>query len=353
MTEPAPVLPDGVPRGTLHVLTPTYRPAGGVVKLMDYARHARAMGLAVQVWSPQAHDPDGPLFAIERLRDLVEGDHPTGPVRFHSRQRLAMGPDDLALISLPDNYEVALRSLPAGGSPHRVVHLVQNTRHTNPTWRAGYPTRLLTRPASRICVNHIVADEIEPWVDPRALLAVNNIGHDTAYFRRDRSPGLRERPGPVRVAYTTWKSAVGDRVAERLADDDRFELVALRETASWAELRELYHHADVFLSTPEPQEGMYLPGLEAMAAGCVVLTPDVGGNMAYCRPGDNCVLVAYDDPGGYVAALERLVDAPAAEVDALRASGWATLPHFDLAAEAEGLAGLLGQVWSRVRTAEA
>ncbi len=38
---------------TLHVITPTYRPAGGVVKIMDYVTHALDAGFAVSIFSPE------------------------------------------------------------------------------------------------------------------------------------------------------------------------------------------------------------------------------------------------------------------------------------------------------------
>ena len=332
-----------VPRGMLHVLTPTYRPAGGVVKLMDYVRHALDLGLAVSVWSPEAADPNGALFRIDRFRDLP------GEVVMHSGD-LLMGKEDLALISLPDNYEVALAALPSGGSPHRIVHLVQNIRHTNPRWRAGYPTRLLTRPATRIAINDIVADEIRPWVDTRSDLHVVALGHDTDYFAFDR-PDTWDG-NHVTVGYTTWKSSVGDRVAERLADDPRFSFEVLRDTASWAEVRDLYHRCDVFLCTPEPQEGLYLPGLEAMSARALVVTPDCGGNMAYCRPGDNVLLVPYDDDAAYATALAQLAGTDLEEVRRMRAAGRAVLPLFDLERERAGLADVLDRTWRRIREAE-
>ncbi|MEO9324936.1 glycosyltransferase [Nocardioides sp. C4-1] len=326
------------------MLTPTYRPAGGVVKLMDYVQHVRALGLEASVWSPETASADSELFRIERFADLP------AQVPMHSSPVLDIGPDDLALISLPDHYEVVLDSMPRGASLHRVLHLVQNVRHTNPQWRAGYPTRLLTRPATRIAINDIVADEIRPWLDPRADLHVVDLGHDTAYFARERPPGWdRAR---VVVGYTTWKSDVGDRVAERLRDDPRFIFHAIRGTASWAEVRDLYHRSDVFLSTPEPQEGLYLPGLEAMAAGCLVVTPDCGGNMAYCRPDDNVLLVPYDDVNGYVEALTTMAAFSDEEAQRMRAAGHAVVPRFDLTAERAGVADVLAHTWDRVRAAE-
>ena len=96
-------------RRVFHVLTPTFRPVGGVVKIMDYAQHARSLGYRVSVWSPEQVAPDSALFQIDRLRPLASAED----VEFHSRTTLEFGPDDLAFISLPDNYEIAHRSLPS------------------------------------------------------------------------------------------------------------------------------------------------------------------------------------------------------------------------------------------------
>ncbi len=330
----------------LHALTPTYRPVGGVVKIMDYAQHARALGYGVSIWCPDEVDRSSELFQIDRLRPLATSDD----VEFHSRSTLDLGPDDLAFISLPDNYEVAHGSLPSGWSPERIVHILQNTRHANPRWRNGYATRLLTRPASRIAINDIVADAVRPWLDPRCFLRVVNLGHALDRFRHARTGGLPRRP--VRVAYTTWKSAVGDDVARSLADRDDFEFRAVRETVTWDELSGLYTWSDVFLCTPNVQEGMYLPGLEAMAAGSLVITPDVGGNLAYCRPGDNCVLVGFEDVAGYRAALLDLLERDAVQIEAMREAAYHVTGDFDLDAEQAGFAAFLEDLWPRIRAFE-
>nr|WP_246284431.1 glycosyltransferase [Nocardioides perillae] len=199
---------------------------------------------------------------------------------------------------------------------------------------------------ARISINEIVAETIRPWLDQRALHRTVDLGHDTPFFRthrRDEGPRT-----PLRVAYTTWKSDVGDRVAAALVDDPGFAFRAITTTATWAELRELYQWSDVFLATPGPEEGLYLPGLEAMAAESVVVTPDVGGNMAYCRPGLNCVLVDYDDAGSYVAALRGLASSAPREVLRLRRAGAQIVDRFDLSAERAGFAAFLAELEPRI-----
>lgn len=332
-------------RSTLHVLTPTWKPVGGVVKIMDYANHARAAGMDVSVWCPRSWEPDLPLFGIERFAALVPG---SPGVEVHDDPMLTIRARDLVFVSLPTNFEVAHRSLPRGMSPERIIHIIQNVRHVTPTWLGGYPLRLLTRPAARISTNDIVADAVAPFVDPRGIHEVIPLGHDLGYFRRDRVGALHR---PIRVAHTAWKSDIGDRVEAGL-DDAAFTFRAIRESVPWSALRELYHWADVFLCAPNPEEGFYMPGLEAMEAGCLVVTPDVGGNMAYCRPGDNCLLVDYEDVDGYVRALRDLAALPVADLARMRSAGHDSTAPFNLDDERTAFGGFLDRLWQRIDATE-
>ena len=326
---------------TLHVITPTYRPAGGVVKIMDYVTHALDAGFSVSIFSPEQWAASLPLFQIDRFANLI--DNPD--VEFHRRRALAIRSRDLVFISLPDDFEMAYRSLPHGMSPERIIHIVQNVRHANPSWRRGYPLRLLTRPAARISVNGVVGDVIQKWLDPRGFHEVIPIGHDVDYFSRIRSEPIGQ---PIKVAYATWKSDLGDRVRAQLDGDRRFEFKAITEVVEWGPLRELYHWADVFLASPGPEEGPYLPCVEAMSAGCLVITPDAGGNMEYCVPDENCLLVGYESEDQYVEALRSIEKMDPVEVDAFRDAGYRTTPAFSLTAERAGFQSFLAQLWDRI-----
>ena len=230
-------------------------------------------------------------------------------------------------------------------SPERIIHIIQNVRHANPRWLDGYPLRLLTRPAARISTNAVVHEAIRPWLDPRSFHRVINLGHDVGYFRKERLGSPLSRP--VRVAHTTWKSDIGDHVERRL-DDDSFAFRSIRRQSDWAELRELYHWADVFLCAPNQEEGFYMPALEAMEAGCIVVTPDVGGNMAFCRPDENCVLVEFGDVDSYGAALRGISGWSTDTLDRFRrAASTATVP-FDLQVERRSFLDYLGDLWRRI-----
>jgi glycosyltransferase involved in cell wall biosynthesis len=223
---------------------------------------------------------------------------------------------------------------------------VQNVRWANPAFTNGYAVRLLSRPMARIMTNDVVLEAVRPYLNPTSLTEVIDLGNDSAYFARHRSGGLGDR---IKVGYTTWKSGVGDEVASMLSGSPHFEFRAIRNPVGWAELRELYHWSDVFLGTPLVEEGFYMPGLEAMAAGAIVVCSDAGGNRAYCRFGDNCIEVGLDDAGDYVGALEGLRAAGAGEVERLRRNGYETVGRHTLEREREGFRDFMERLTEHLR----
>jgi len=307
-------------------LVPGLRPTGGVVKVFDYAGHALDLGFEPVICAGKHFRPDLPLFRIPRFSRLT----PAEGTRWVRAFDYTMAPGDLALFSWPAHHEIAAGRLPAGTPPERIIHLVQNTRHGNPEWLDGLAVRLLARPMARIMITGEVLEACRPYLSPAGPTRVIPEGHGWEYFSKERVGGL---PRPIKVGYTTWKSSAGIAAEEALAGDTRFVFRSIRATAAWPELRDLYHWCDVFLGFPNPQEGFYLVGLEAMAAGALFVCPDVEGNRAYCRWEENCLQVGWDDVPSYLAALERLAGMSETEAAAQRAAGYAVLPRHSLAEE--------------------
>ena len=92
-----------------------------------------------------------------------------------------------------------------------------------------------------------------------------------------------------------------------------------------------------------------MPGLEAMAAGAVVISSDAGGNRAYCNFGENCVEVGMDDAPGYVRALEDLRAADAGEIERLRRNGYETVGRHTLEHERERFGEFMGRLTEHLR----
>jgi hypothetical protein len=224
-----------------------------------------------------------------------------------------------------------------------VIHLVQNTRHANPAFLDGYARRLLARPMTRISTNEVVADAIGSFVHAGSIHAVVPIGHDVVYFEAHRTGGI-DPHRPLRVAYTTWKSKLGDRLASETAGRGDFVFRRIGHEASWPDLRDLYLWADVFIGTPLAEEGSYLPGLEAMAAGAIVVMPDVGGNRTYASFGETCLEAAFEDAGSYLEALHRVRAMNSDAIDAMRTAGRAAAMTHALDDERDALAATLARI---------
>lgn len=322
-------------------MTPTFRPVGGVVKIFDYVNHARSLGYEPVVACPEPYKPGLSLFGISRFSGIT----PEKGIRFTKPEKVSVGPHDLVLLSWPTDYEIVEPRLSRWTRHEQVIFVVQNVRWANPQFTDGYALRLLSRPMARIATNDIVLEAVRPYLNRTSLTEVIRLGHDSGFFAKQRSGGF----GPsIRVGYTTWKSGVGDEVASLMKDVPNVKFRAIREPVGWDELRALYHWADVFLSTPLIEEGFYLPGLEAMAAGAVVISSDAGGNRTYCNFGENCVEAGFEDARGYVGALKTLRAESPKTIDGLRRNGYATVALHTLTHEREGFARFLGRLTDRL-----
>jgi len=310
----------------IYFLVPGLHPRGGVVKVFDYARHALDLGHEPVICPGKPFRPGLPLFDIERFAPLTPG----AGTRHVRDFDFAAGRGDLVFFSWPGQHEVVASRLEPGFPPERVINIVQGTRHGNPEWLDGLGARLLAEPMARIMVTSQVHQACLPYLNPASPTRVIPEGHDWEFFRRERRGGLS---GPIKVGYTTWKSEVGVEVEAALAGDARFAFRSVRERVGWEALRDLYHWSDVFLGTPMRQEGFYLVGLEALAAGALLIVPDAGGNRAYCRFGENCLQVEWGSAPAYAAALEWAAAMSPAEVETIRAAGYAVLPNHTLQQE--------------------
>jgi glycosyltransferase involved in cell wall biosynthesis len=324
----------------IYFLTPTFRPVGGVVKIFDYVNHARGFGLEPVICCPEPFKEDLPLFGISRFSDIS----PKKGFRFIDLEKVSVGSHDLAFVSWPTNYEVLAPRLSRWTRHEQVICIVQNVRWANPTFTNGYALRLLSRPMARIMTNDVVLGAVRPYLNETSMTEVIDLGHDAAFFARERSGGFGPR---IKVAYTAWKSDVGDRVTQ-MVRDPVFEFRAIRNPVGWNGLRDLYHWADVFLATPLAEEGFYLPGLEAMAAGAIVLSPDAWGNRAYCDFGENCLRVEFDDPASYVGVLSSLKATDPEEIERLRRRGYETTGRHALPREGELFGRFLGRLTDRL-----
>jgi len=333
-------------RKRIYFITPSFRIVGGVVKIFDYVNHARTLGYEVVICCQRPWEKNLALFEHERFADIT----PRHGIRFMHPSKIGLGPEDLVFFSWPQDYQFIEAKLNKWLKHEQVIHIVQGVRHANPTFAHGYALRLLTRPMARIVTNDVLLDAVEPYLNKRSLTRVIPLGHHAKFFLKRREGGWGRR---IKVAYTTWKSDLGDRVAQGLAGEaQRFQFRAIRDYVTWKELKTLYQWSDVFLATPRAEEGFYLPGLEAMAAGSLVISPDATGNRAYCDFGTNCLYAELEDEGSYVEVLKGLGGEDSRRIVEIRDAGYQTVERHSLTEEGVRFSVFLDDLWLRLRRTE-
>jgi len=98
----------------------------------------------------------------------------------------------------------------------------------------------------------------------------------------------------------------------------------------------------VSVLVPNPKEGFYLPALEGMALGTVVVCPDCIGNRSFCLPGKNCFRPAHDEDDIVVAAEAALREEP--QLDGMRARALETVRDHDMPGERRAFLEILDRV---------
>jgi hypothetical protein len=193
---------------------------------------------------------------------------------------------------------------PPGWGQAPVINLVQHVLHASP---ADIRYSLLDRRAIRICVSEEVADAINATgrVNGPVLAIPNGIRVDaTGRPAADRDIDI--------LVVANKMPSLGEYIAGRLTQRGRRVGLA-RTTIPRAQFLALLGRSRVTVFVSHPVEGFYLPALEGMALGTLVIAADCVGNRSFCHDGYNCFRPEFDPEKIVGAALD------AAALDADRA----------------------------------
>ena len=159
-----------------------------------------------------------------------------------------------------------------------VVNLIQGMLHSVP----GDPRyAFLSRRAVRICVSEEVAEAVLATrrANGPVFAIPNAIDHD-----------LFPKPGSSRdiplLICGLKNPDLASRLEGCLAEQGLFAVAQTKHLDRGVFLS-LVGRAKVAVFLPCRTEGCYLPALEAMAMGTLVVCPDCVGNRTFCRDGDN------------------------------------------------------------------
>jgi len=181
------------------------------------------------------------------------------------------------------------------------INLIQGVRHGHVgSERHGY----LDRRAVRICVSHEVAQAIGATgrVNGPVFTIPNGTECRPADIDVGGSVGFDERPEDVTVV--GYKQPELTTALSRCLDERRIPHLTLDRFIDRDAFLGLLRRTRIAVCIPRPEEGFYLPALEAMASGCLVVTLDGIGNRGYCQHGHNCFLAEADQASLTAAVIE-------------------------------------------------
>ena len=223
-------------------------------------------------------------------------------------ERWDPGPRDLLFLAGTDWRYLATRGL--GASEHPRINLVQGLQHA---WEGGELHGYLSERAVRVCVSHEVAAAISATGRVRGPVLTIPNGTDVAPFEpaADGAPaGYEARSAPV--AIVGYKRPELARALSGRLDAEGIEHVLHSGLLGRSEFLASLAGSRIAVCLPDPAEGFYLPAIEAMASGALLVTLDCIGNRGFCHDHWNCI-IAEPDSGSLARAVRHAIAMPPAE----------------------------------------
>lgn len=315
------------------------KPVGGYRVAYEYANRLAGRGHRVTLihpaWLPAGSHPPGAGVGLT-LRRLLDGLaalvltpqpswidlHPEVESRFIPRLTPRSMPDaEVVVATWWATAEFVARLPPTSG---RGVYLIQHFEDWGgPEDRVAATWRL---PLFNVVVSRWLEQKaLELAADPERLVHIPNaVDHDVFKVRRpisSREPSVAFMTAPEPWKGTADAIASVERVKRRFPElhvrafgtkrpppDMPGWINFTRDPSPLALARDIYGESSIFLYTSH-LEGWGLPGAEAMACGCAVVSTDSRGVRDYIRHGETGLL---SEPGN--------VDALAADIGALLTS---------------------------------
>ena len=292
--------------------------------MLFHRKFRRFTGGHLKVWHYFNHVLTAPGFDA-RIHFDVNSSWDTSNPWLHSSDRIVQSLDELNPAALfvagrdwqrLDQLGILDRGIP-------VLNLIQHVRH-GADW--SIQSNFLDRKAIRLCVSQEVADVVEAAGSQGPIVVIPN-GIDVPTVPPDDASA---RSNDLLIAGLK-QPAMATRAAEQLARTGR-TIETLTDRVGRGEFLDAMRRARVTLFLPNETEGFYLPALEGMALGTIVVCPDCVGNRTFCIPGVNMLRPAFvfDD---LVRDTELALTMDAAAAETLRRAAVETVSNYSLDAE--------------------
>jgi hypothetical protein len=252
--------------------------------VLFHRKYRRFHGGHLKVWHYFNHVLATPEFDARALFDVDsswDSSNPWSAARDLVIAGLEGQPIDALFVAGRDWQRLDVMGLLDRELP--ILNLIQHVRHAD-DW--SIQSRYLSRKAVRICVSDEVANAVRAAGSVGPIVVIPN-GIDIPAVSAES--GVRTTD--LLIAGLK-QPAMATRAAKRLQAPGR-TIEVFSEHVHREAFLDAISRARVTLFLPNEEEGFYLPGLEGMALGTVVVCPDCIGNRSYCLPGQNAFRPAF------------------------------------------------------------
>jgi glycosyltransferase involved in cell wall biosynthesis len=299
---------------------------GGHLKVWDYFKHTSA-----------APDHGAEIYFTPETR--WDAANPWLPWRAQALSQWAPGAADVIFLGGADWLALPDTERRHFGRP--VINLIQHVRHGD---LADPLAEHLPNRAIRICVSAEVEAAVLATGRVNGPTVVIPNGVDVSAVR----PALAhaERPIPwlicgVKEGQPAVARDLGRRMAP-LVGAERVEVVT--KPLPRGEFLDLLAQTRRAILLPRLTEGFYLPALEAMALGTLVICADCVGNRGFCRDGRTAIVPVSGEVDALLEAVVRVRSLGAAEESAILGNARAMAVEHSLARERAAFHELLAAV---------
>ena len=217
-----------------------------------------------------------------------------------------------------------------------ILNLIQHQRHADPN---GELRGFLKHRATRICVSDEVAAAIKETGEVNGPVFVIPNGVDFSSI--PKAPPMTERPIDILICGLKAPDLARELTAEAAGGNVRVESII--DWVPRPQYLEQLGKSKVTVFLPRPIEGFYLPALEGMACGTLVVCPDCHGNRGFCLDGVNCFRPKYGSQS-IAAAMKAAIGQPEEGRTRMLERATATVDEYSLASEREKFLRILTQI---------
>lgn len=262
-------------------------PSGGCIKVRDYFRHTQhAVNFLPQIYLPNdtPWDENHPWW-MERRQVLAEYRPDLADALFIS----GLGWERFVPVEYREK------------SPIPIIYLIQGLFKLRPEY--PHYQHLFYR-AIRISVSQVITETLQrqkinvngPVFTIPNCIETCTLPQPLPHSQRDIELLILGLKNPV----------MAEELSHRLYSYCSGRMITVTQRLPQREFHTLINRARHTLFLPAEEEGFYLPALEGMALGTVVICPDVGGNRDFCRANLNCLMPVYHVDSIFCAVIQAL-----------------------------------------------